>query len=323
MTRYGIDLFSLRSQGWSAFEYLQYCASQGVQGVHFSEPRFLGSLDEDNLRQVREEAERLGIGIEIGMLSICPASKLFDATKGTAEEQLTRMIRAAQVVGSPILRAVLGNRFDRHCGVPMQEYIESTVRVLRGVRSVALDAGIRIAIENHGGDLRACELRELVEAAGTDFVGVCLDSGNLPLTFDLPCDALDLLAPYVVTTHIRDARIFSTETGVAVAWVRAGEGNIGLEPFLRRLVKLKPECPLQLETIVLEPRTLDFRVPGFWDAFPELPQEVFQRYMEVAERGTPPAAAAGVAAHAIDRERSDSEASLRYCREILCSQESA
>lgn len=322
MIRFGIDLFSLRSQGWSASEYLQYCAAQGVQVVHFSEPRFLGSLEEEHLRHVRQQAERLGIGIEIGMLSICPASKLFDPAKGTAEEQLTHMIRAAQVVGSPIVRAVLGNRFDRHCGVPMRELIESTVRVLQGVRGAALDAGIRIAIENHAGDLRASELRDLVEAAGTDFVGVCLDSGNLPLTFDLPVDALELLAPYVVTTHIRDARIWSTDTGVAVAWVRAGEGNIGLEAFLRRLVKRKPECPLQVETIIVEPRTLDFRVPGFWDAFPELPQKEFQRYMEVAERGTPPAATAGVAERSVDRERCDLEASLLYCREILSSQES-
>lgn len=322
MIRFGIDLFSLRSQGWSAFEYLRYCASQDVQVVHFSEPRFLGPLDESHLRAVRAEGERLGIGIEIGMLSICPTSKLFDARQGSAEEQLIRMIRAAKVIGSPIVRAVLGNRFDRRGDVPMEVHIENTVRVLRGVRDVALREGIRIAIENHAGDLRACELRSLVEAAGTDFAGVCLDSGNLPLTFDLPMDALELLAPYVVTTHVRDARIWCTEAGAAIAWVRAGEGNIGLEPFLRRLRELKPECPLQLETIVIEPRTLDFRLPGFWNAFPALPAAEFMQYLQVAEQGAPIAATGDVAERSADHERHDSEASLRYCREILSTQES-
>src|SRR5437764_7840110 len=103
--RLGVDLFSIRSQGWSAFEYLDYCAKWGAKVVHFSEIRFLGSLEPDHLRKVRSHAERLGIQVEIGMRSICPSSTMFDAKEGTAEEQLARMIAAAQTIGSPIVRA--------------------------------------------------------------------------------------------------------------------------------------------------------------------------------------------------------------------------
>ncbi|MDQ6707126.1 MAG: sugar phosphate isomerase/epimerase, partial [Acidobacteriota bacterium] len=88
----GIDLFSLRSQNWTPFRYLDYCAERQAKVVHFSEVRFIGSLDEQNLRAVRQHAETLGIEIEIGMRSICPSSKMFDAKAGSAEEQLTRMI---------------------------------------------------------------------------------------------------------------------------------------------------------------------------------------------------------------------------------------
>src|SRR6478735_5791055 len=86
----GIDLFSLRSQKWTPFQYLDYCAARRVQVVHFSEIRFLGSLDPANLRKVREHAGELGLQIEIGMKSICPSSKMFDPSMGSAEEQLTR-----------------------------------------------------------------------------------------------------------------------------------------------------------------------------------------------------------------------------------------
>src|SRR5579871_2150918 len=82
--RLGIDLFSIRSQGWSAFEYLDYCAKWKARVVHFSEIRFLGSLDPDHLRKVRARAEELGIQLEIGMRSICPSSKMFDPKQGTA-----------------------------------------------------------------------------------------------------------------------------------------------------------------------------------------------------------------------------------------------
>jgi len=118
----GIDLFSLRSQNWTPFQLLAYCAERKAKVVHFSEIRFIGSLEPDNLRQVRRRAEQLGIEVEIGMRSICPTSKMFDAKAGTAEEQLGRMIDAAKIVGSRIVRAVLGSSDDRRPG-PIERHM--------------------------------------------------------------------------------------------------------------------------------------------------------------------------------------------------------
>src|SRR5580692_7150541 len=92
--KFGLDLFSLRSQNWTPIQYLDFAAKWGIQVVHFSEVRFLGGLDEQNLKAVRSHAEKLGIEVEIGMLSICPTSRIFDKSKGTAEEQLVRMAAA-------------------------------------------------------------------------------------------------------------------------------------------------------------------------------------------------------------------------------------
>src|SRR3974377_59102 len=102
--RLGMDLFSLRTQPWNAFEYLDYCAKWKAKVVHFSEIRFLGSLEDDHLRQIRAHAEKLGIEIEIGMRSICPTSKAFDPKQGTAEEQITRRLHEDKVAGYPSVR---------------------------------------------------------------------------------------------------------------------------------------------------------------------------------------------------------------------------
>src|SRR5437868_15326029 len=69
--RFGVDLYSIRSQGWTPFQYLDYCAKWKAKVVHFSEIRFIGNLDEANLRQVRVNAEKVGIEVEIGMGSMC------------------------------------------------------------------------------------------------------------------------------------------------------------------------------------------------------------------------------------------------------------
>jgi hypothetical protein len=98
--RLGVDLFSVRSQKWTPIESLDYCARLGAKLVHFSEIRFLGRLDDENLRQVQAHAKKLDISVEIGMRSCCPTSKMFDPQLGTADEQLIRMLNAARTIGS-------------------------------------------------------------------------------------------------------------------------------------------------------------------------------------------------------------------------------
>src|SRR5262252_5757638 len=111
--RLGVDVYSLQSQNFTPFQSLDYCKNLGVKVVHFSEIRFLGNLEPDNLKKVKDYAAKLDIDLEIGMRSICPTSTMFDANQGTAEEQLGKMIVAAKTIGSPIVRCVLGSASER------------------------------------------------------------------------------------------------------------------------------------------------------------------------------------------------------------------
>jgi sugar phosphate isomerase/epimerase len=317
--RLGVDLFSLRSQNWTPFQYLDYCKQWGAQVVHFSEIRFIGSLEPDHLRKVRAHAEKLGIEIEIGMRSICPTSKLFDPKQGTAEEQLTRMINSAKVAGSRIVRAVLGSSADRVGPLGIEGNIENTLKVLRGVRSRVIDNGLKIAIENHAGDMQGRELKMLIEEAGKDFVGACLDSGNPLWTIEDPHLTLETLAPYVLTSHIRDTAIWAVPEGAAVAWVRMGEGNVGIDDYVRKYIELCPGRALSLEVIVVgQPRIFPYRDPGFWEPYRKTPAWEFARFEALAAKGKPhPNPPAVSKEQAAAREREDFEASMRYTQELL------
>lgn len=312
----GIDLFSLRSQQWTPFEALDYCARQGAKVVHFSEVRFIGSLETENLRRVRAHAEQLGIEIEIGMKSICPTSTMFDAKAGTAQEQLGRMIDAARAAGSKIVRAVLGGMDDRKTA-PIEKHIANTVVVLRSMKGKAVDSGIKIAIENHAGDMQGHELRGLIEAAGSDFVGACLDSGNPLWTLEDPHVTLEALAPYVLTSHVRDSAVWTTPKGAAVTWVRMGEGNVGIESYVRKYAAQCPGRALSLESIVFGPKMFDYREPSFWDAYRDVPAWDFEQFVALAERGKPQPDKPWDRPNAATREREDLEASLRFTKELL------
>lgn len=315
----GIDIFSLRSQKWTPFQYLDYCAARRVQVVHFSEIRFLGSLDPENLRKVREHAGKLGLQLEIGMKSICPSSKMFDPSQGTAEQQLTRMIGSAKTIGSPIVRAVLGSADDRRPG-PIEKHIDDTAEVLRNIRSKAMGEGIKIAIENHAGDMQARELKSLIEKAGPEFVGVCLDSGNPLWTLEDPHLTLEVLHPYVLTSHVRDSAVWNVSKGTAVTWVQMGRGNVDIDSYVRKYVELCPGKALSMESILLGPRIFPYRDPAFWDAYRQTPAWEFVRYLEIAERGKPYKEEPWEASGEPERERQALEESLAYTKKLVGAQ---
>jgi sugar phosphate isomerase/epimerase len=336
--RFGVDMYSLGVQQWTPFQQMDWAAKWKVQMVHFSEIRFLGSpdwkvaLDPGNLRSIRQRADELHLDIEIGMRSICPTSAAFDAAQGTAPEQLGRMIDAAKIIKSPLVRCVLGSQADRRG--PIEKHIDETVKVLKGMRSKIVDAGIKVAIENHAGDMQARELRGLIEAAGPDFVGVCIDSGNAVWTIEDPHLTLETLAPYVLTSHMRDSYVFNSPRGTAVQWCRMGDGNIGMEDYLRTYVEKCPGKAVSLEVIVAgSPRLFNYRDPQAWEIFRTTPAWEFARFLALCDKGTPrelpPPAAPGQGGRgrgqgpgapnpeAQNKNLEDVEASVKWTQEFL------
>jgi sugar phosphate isomerase/epimerase len=314
--RFGLDVFSLRSQGWTPFEHLDFAARWGVRVAHYSEVRLLGGLDFDHLRRVRAHADRLGIDLELGMLSICPSSSLFDASKGSADDQIAAMLPAARILGSPFVRCVVGRMEDRRLPGGIEARIADTVRVLKAVRSKVMDAGLKLAIENHAGDMQGRELKSLVEEAGPDFVGVCIDAGNPVWAIEDPHLTLEVLAPYVLTSHVRDSRIWRVPEGTAVAWTRMGEGNIDIARYIRTYAARCPGRALSLEIIVIpQPRIHAHREPGFWDAYRATPAWEFDRFETLADTGSP--YIVPPIDDPIAREREDVEASLEWTKAFL------
>jgi 3-oxoisoapionate decarboxylase len=317
--RLGVDLFSVRSQKWTPFESLDYCARLGAKLVHFSELPYLGSLDDANLLAVREHANKLGVAIEVGTRTFCPTSKSFDAKNGTPEDQMLRAMHAAHATGSPIVRTFMGTSLDRDPATGgIERHMEAMAQLLKSMRARITDLNLKIAIENHSGDMQARELKSLIEAAGKDYVGVCLDAGNPLWTLEDPHLTLDTLYPYVLTTHCRDTAVWRVPEGAAVAWVRMGEGNVGITEYVAKLRRLRPELPVTLEIIVTNARIFPFLDEKFWAPYRNQPAWEFARFLKIAEQGHPREPLPPLKGDAaLARERADLEASLIFTRNIL------
>ena len=313
--RLGLDLFSLRSQGWTAFQMLDFAHSNGASVVNFSEPRFLGGTGEDHLKRVREQADELGIRIEVGFGSICSTSSRFASDDGTAREQLLRMFGIARILGSPFVRCYLGSADDRKGETALEEHIENTIAACKSVRDDDGRHGIKIAVENHAGDLQARQLRELVVEAGTDYVGALLDTGNATWTLESPFHTLEVLAPLALTTGIRDSRVWIEDGTVHVMWVPMGLGNVGIDRWARRFAELRPDLAFSLEIINLRSsRKFPVQDREFWSHYRDVPAWVYEDFMSLARDGKPYIAPEG---DPVELELREVSADLAYSRRLL------
>lgn len=282
----GLDNYALRALGWKAPQLIDYAASLKCDTLFISDLDALESLDDAALRLVRARAEAAGLTLYVGSWSICPTSKTFKKNWGTAEEHLRLGLRVAKTLGSPMFRAVLGNMEDRKSEGGIQARIADTVAVLKACRADALKAGLKIAIENHGGDLHSWECRQLIESAGTDFVGCNFDSGNAAWTLEDPMDALETLGPVTICSSLRDNIVWATPEGAAVQWTAAGDGLIDWRALATRWAQLCPQVPIMIETISGVQRAFPYKQPDFWKFYDRRPEKL-AKFEALAARGHP------------------------------------
>jgi len=189
------------------------------------------------------------------------------------------------------------------------------------------DSGVKLAFENHG-ELRARELATVIEEAGKGICGVCYDSGNPLSVMEDPLFTMEILGPYIVSSHFRDFVVYEHPRGAAMQWVAMGDGMADLGQLIGRFRQFNPTAPVLLEIITgNEPKVLPYLEPDFWKFFPGMVAADFARFVALAKKGypflgsmvvsRPGAAGAGLAAAIKEQQRADLERSLEYCRKRL------
>jgi 3-oxoisoapionate decarboxylase len=296
-------------------QYLDHFSSLKLTWAMISLPAAT-LADEAAVREVRGHADRLGIKLQLAFGSVCPSSRSFNAQNGTLEEQVARALKASQIFGARCMRCVLGGDPERP---QIEMHMDNMIKAVRAMRSRIVDSGIKLAVENHGGDLQAREMKAMVEAVGTDVMGVCLDSGNPVWMLEDPHMTLEMLIPYAETSHVRDSAVWKTPEGIAVRWVNMGEGNVDIDGWIRKFIQAKPGMPIIFENLVSgNPRVHRVYDPKFWDNWRKMPAWEFARFQAIADKGTPKLATPRPEGKTAGQQRiEDLEVCVKYTRELL------
>jgi sugar phosphate isomerase/epimerase len=318
----GFDNFSIRGFRWKAPRQVEYAATLKIDVLFISDLDSYESLEDGYLQDLAKKARDLGLEIYAGGWSICPTSKNFRNKWGTAEEHLATGIRVAKALGSPVFRCILGKADDRKTEGGIDARIADTVKVLKSQRSRAMDAGVKIAIENHAGDMQAWELVRLIEEAGPEYVGATMDSGNSTWTLEDPRAALELLGPHALVCGLRDSMIWENADGAVVQWTAPGDGLLDWHEYAKRFAELCPHTPFTVEIISGFARPFPYLHPDFWEPYPKARAADFARFLALAKKGHPiepfkaPAGAEPIVAEQ-EYQKSQLERAIKYLREEI------
>jgi len=279
---------------WRDKELLDYAASLKLEGVFLQDSTDPDSGNLAHWKEIGEYARELNLHIETGVGAVLPKDS---AQTEASRQQLLLGIDRAKAVGSPLVRCLLAA--DRAHLPPgtIDQHVETMARLLRSVRSQTMDAGLKIAIENHK-DLQAWEMREVIEAAGKEFVGSYLDTGNPVFVLEDPLTTLEILGRYALCVHLRDSVIYEYQdrsgadarlrAGAMVQWVPLGDGVIDFVTFIRRLRLIKPDVYVYVKPITgRPPQLIPYLEADFWNDYPKARAAELARFVALARRGAP------------------------------------
>ena len=176
------------------------------------------------------------------------------------------MAGAAHALGAETLRVALlmGRRYESFGTMAdWQAFAERARATLRVIAPVLEHAGLRLGVENHK-DFLAAELADLLARVDSPAVGACVDFGNNLSLLEDPMTVVETLAPWAVTTHLKDMAVQATGDGLDLSEVPLGEGLLPLPGMIAALRRARPEVKFLLEMITRDPLPVRYRLDAYW-----------------------------------------------------------
>ncbi len=284
--RLGINTYCLRFWRWNDRQLFDYCIREKLDAIFLQDSLDPAVMDPRHWAEVRTWAKEARLHIETGGSALLPRTP---AAIPQSVATLRRNIERAQAMGATMVRTLLASdRYSMPEG-PVEQHVETGVRILKQVRQQVLDANLKIGLENHK-DIQAWRTRQLIEAAGKDFVGSYLDTGNPVFVAEDPLTTVEELGPLALTFHLRDSVVYDHPDGIAVQWVPLGEGTIDFKALIARAAALmSPEVYIYCKPITARPPVvLPVYGDEFWTKwFPGARSRDLARFEALARRGRP------------------------------------
>jgi sugar phosphate isomerase/epimerase len=241
-----------------AEQLIDLCRSFGADGCQLDIGQ-LASTKPVYLDGIKRQLGQAGLFVELAA-----PGKLFED-----EAYFAEVARVARALGASRLRIALlhGRRYEDFA--TRDEWLAFASRwrkAVPGAKRAIEQHKLGLGIENHK-DWRAEELVELIRSVDSPYLGACVDFGNNVSLLEDPLDTVKRLAPYAITTHLKDMALRPYADGFELSEVPLGTGICPLATMIGELRKAKPGLPMCLEMITRDPLKVPYKGDKYWASF--------------------------------------------------------
>lgn len=241
-------------------DFLTEAGRLGAAGIQ----TMLGARHAANADRIRAEAEKRGLYVEASI-----ALPKTDADRDRFEAD----VKACRAAGAEVARTVCmpGRRYEAFDSLAQfRKFADDSRAALRRAEPIAAQHKLTLAVENHK-DWRTDEMVNELKALGSEWVRVCLDTGNSVALLEDPTATAEALAPFTVTTHLKDMAVAETDDGFLLSEVPFGDGFLDLTGIVAALRKANPRVRLNLEMITRDPLRVPCLTAKYWATMPAAP----------------------------------------------------
>jgi sugar phosphate isomerase/epimerase len=256
----------------SVLDLFDHARETGAAGVQAS----VAGWEAAQPRRVRETCEAYGMYFE--------GSIVLPKSEGDVA-RFEREMRQAQEAGARVLRSALGGRrYEMFSSLQeFRQFKDGAWRAMQLAEPAARHLGMRIGVENHK-DFHAAELVEMIQKLGSEHMGATIDTGNSIALLEDPMEVVETLAPFAVTTHIKDMAVQECEDGFLLSEVPVGEGMLDLDRMLQVIEARHPGITFNLEMITRDPLRVPCLTERFFASFPEKPAAALARTLALVRK---------------------------------------
>ena len=219
---------------------INHMHERGCKALQVSPPD-----DKDEQKKIRDLAAEKDVLLEI---YAGPVFGLKGDTYAESKAGVEERISVAKTLGIHILRMGYGrlkipsSRFSNDFE-SIDAHLEAIAEPLKEGIKMLEDAGMKLAVENHC-DFSGTEMVQLFELVGSKSVGCALDTANSYTVFSDPIDDALRMAPWTITTHMKDMKMIQNDAPHGIPFIpvgcACGEGHVQIDKILDILAE---KCP--------------------------------------------------------------------------------
>lgn len=245
-------------------KFLEYCHRFGAGGVQVE----IGKQGDAYAARLHRQAEAYGMFVE-GIANL-PRNES-DIDRFEAE------ILTAKNIGAKVVRVVLlpgkasGRRYEEYSSA--DEFHQACKRgrqILELAEPVVARHHIRLAVENHK-DQRIPEMLQTLKAVSSEYVGVCVDTGNSIALLEDPMEVIETYASWAYAVHLRDIAVQEYQDGFLLWDVPLGEGFLDLAKAINIIRSHHPEVQFSLEMMTRDPLKVPCLTEKYWAVMADVP----------------------------------------------------